>query len=156
MLEEFEKQSITHPLQYSTEETENIYKGKVDKLLVPQLLNDENVQSSYQKLVDKRIALTYKILLLEEFYEFFKQFKVENNMIRLDNVDIPLQQFLLCLIVTAKQGRKATEENIICAKRIIDGIKNNMDVCPCCGDELEEVTNEELSKIQSDGKKEKD
>ncbi len=156
MLEEFEKQSIKHPLQYSTEETENIYKGKVEKLLVPQLLDDENVQSSYQKLVDKRIALTYKILLLEEFYEFFKQFKVENNMIRIDNVEIPLQQFLLCLIVTAKQGRKATEENILYAKKIIDGIKNNKDVCPCCGDELEEVPNEGISRIQSEDKKEKD
>jgi hypothetical protein len=83
---------------------------------------DSEIDSTvYKYLIDKRMLLSYKLILLENFYSLYDKYNVNETIMRIDDVEMEIPRFLLCLRLSShSQEENVSIDSVMRTKRYLD------------------------------------
>ena len=107
----------------------------------------------FQSILDKRVVLTHKLLLLETFYELYDRYKVDENTVVADDIVFNIHQFLWCLKLSSNShGKDISIDSIKKTKRYLDEKEkrdNDYQMCCDCGDDI--IDEDEFKEVEKSG-----
>jgi len=101
IIDMFEKEKIRHPLIDFSQEALKIIinlRNALTDIKVPQIDVDGLI---FENILQRRLLITQKFLLLEKFYEIYNENIKEDNIVLIKGNKIPINEFCWCLKFSA-------------------------------------------------------
>ena len=134
MITIFESENIKHPLIDFEDEALRMKMLKREKLENSMMSPNDTKAYIFQYLLDKRILLSYKLILLENFFNMYNRYTIEGSNILVNGTNIKISQFLWCMRLSSNsQGDGVSIESVIRTKVYLDEKENISKLCSCCG-----------------------
>ena len=127
MMALFEREKIRHPLIDFSHEALRMIINLRNSLTENKVLLEDLEKLVFDNILDRRLLLTQKFILLEKFYEVFNQCKdkqideADVKELDINNVIVNVNHFLWCLKFTANfDGENITKDKLLITKKYLD------------------------------------
>ena len=128
MMTLFEREKIRHPLIDFSQEALKLIVNLRNNLMDNKVRIDDIEKLVFDNILDRRLLLTQKFILLDKYYDLFFQCKInkeenETNVkeLEINNVIMKVNHFLWCLKFTANfDGESITKDKLIVTKKYLD------------------------------------
>ena len=124
----FEREKIRHPLIDFSQEALKLIVNLRNKLTDNKLLYNDLEKLVFDNILERRLLLTQKFIILDKFYEMFNKCKEDENekesevkLLKINDVSVKINHFLWCLKFTSNfDGENITKEKLIVTKEYLD------------------------------------
>ena len=128
MMTLFEREKIRHPLIDFSQEALKLIVNLRNNLTDKKVCMDNLDKLVFDNILERRLLLTQKFLLLDKFYEVFFQCKIDKEEKEIDvkeleinDVNLKVNHFLWCLKFTANfDGENITKDKLLVTKKYLD------------------------------------
>ena len=124
----FEIEKIRHPLIDFSQEALTLIVKLRDKLSDKKILYNDLEKLVFDNILERRLLLTQKFIILDKFYDMFNRCKNDENekesevkCLKINDTLVRINHFLWCLKFTANfDGENITKEKLIVTKEYLD------------------------------------
>ena len=128
MMTLFEREKIRHPLIDFSQEALKLIVNLRNNLTDKKVCMDNLDKLVFDNILERRLLLTQKFLLLDKFYEVFFQCKIDKEEkesdvkeLEINDVNLKVNHFLWCLKFTANfDGENITKDKLLVTKKYLD------------------------------------